>query len=102
MSWLDSVGEEGKTWTNEKIRWRDKKLLLKVKSACYETLKKAKYFGVTFYKRKGRTIYTINFFILGCRLGLGEFPDKEQAAQHKQDVIRSIIETIDHELLYAN
>jgi len=103
-AWIDTIGEERGAWSDEEIRWPDRKLLSEIRAACYESLAKDKYLGIYHCKKREHKTegYSIILTIMKCRLNVGQFPDKEQAAQHKQDVIRSIIETIDHELLYAN
>jgi len=102
--WIDEISDKTSAWETNKIQWKDRELLLKIKASCYKTLAKDKYNGIYLEKKRGnkKAGYRIAATILGFRLGFGKFPEKEEAAQHKQDVIRSIIETIDHELLYAN
>ncbi len=98
--WIDSIEGGRSAWAADKIKWRDKELLLKINVACHKILAKDKYNTVTLVKKSGK--FEVQISILGVKLWLGKFHDKEEAAQHKQDVIRSIIETIDYELLYAN
>jgi len=102
--WLNEISDKTSAWSSDKIQWRDRELLLKIKISCYKSLTKDKYNGVYFEKRRGnkKEGYRIEVTISGFKLRFGKFPDREEAAQHKQDVIRSIIETIDYELLYAS